>query len=155
LTSGSVWLIGMTSPSCSGPALRVPGLSSATMSFRPVFGRSSTVALRYTRSYLGSIRSVTSALPSRSSTFEISPIATPATFTVWPCPGVTACAVAIWALTTKKSLPMTGTQPGSTSRSLERITAPTASATTIRTRTATKSRRCLRIAVLTASPYGA
>jgi hypothetical protein len=40
LTSGSVCEIGITPPSRSGPALRVPGVSSATMSFRPVFGRS-------------------------------------------------------------------------------------------------------------------
>ena len=37
-------------------------------------------------------------------------------FTVWPWPGVTAWAVVISALTTKKSLPITGTHPGSLSR---------------------------------------
>jgi hypothetical protein len=37
--------------------------------------------------------SPTTATPPRSSTREISPTATPEMFTVWPCPGVTACAV--------------------------------------------------------------
>ena len=42
-------------------------------------------------------------------------------FTVWPWPGVTAWAVLIWALTTKKSLPTTGTQAGSLRRWLSRM----------------------------------
>ena len=41
--------------------------------------------------------------------------------TVWPWPGVTAWAVENSALNSKKSLPMTGTQPGSVSRWLERM----------------------------------
>ena len=44
LTSGSVWPIGIRWPSSSSPASFVPGVSSATMSFRPVLGRSSTLA---------------------------------------------------------------------------------------------------------------
>ena len=36
--------------------------------------------------------------------------------TVCPCPGVTAWAVESSALTTKKSLPMKGTQAGTVSR---------------------------------------
>ena len=42
-------------------------------------------------------------------------------FTVWPWPGVTAWAVLISALTTKKSLPTTGTQAGSLRRWLSRM----------------------------------
>ena len=41
------------------------------------------------------------ALPSRSLTDAISPTSTPATFTVWPWPGVTACAVVSSASSSK------------------------------------------------------
>ena len=62
------------------------------------------------------------ALPSRSLTEAISPTSTPATLTVWPWPGVTACAVDSSASSTKKSWPRSGTQAGSASRCLPRIT---------------------------------
>ena len=68
------------------------------------------------------------ALPSLSSTFEISPTSTPAMFTVWPWPGVTACAVDMSALRTKKSLPTSGTHAGSVSRCLPRMNTATAPA---------------------------
>jgi hypothetical protein len=45
------------------------------------------------------IRRPTIALPSCSLTLEISPTSTPAMSTVWPWPGVTACAVDISAST--------------------------------------------------------
>ena len=48
--------------------------------------------------YLGSISIVTTAWPSTSSTSEMSPALTPEMFTVWPWPGVTACAVESSAL---------------------------------------------------------
>ena len=93
------------------------------------------------------------ALPSRSFTDAISPTSTPAMLTVWPWPGVTACAVDISASISKKSLPTSGTQAGSASRCLPRITVDTAAATISRPRMARKSGRCLRIAVFTsASP---
>ena len=64
------------------------------MSFSAVFGRSSAVASSRMRSlYFGSMSSVTIARPSFSSTLPTSPIFTPETRTVWPWPGVTACAV--------------------------------------------------------------
>ena len=69
------------------------------------------------------------ALPSRSLTEAISPTSTPAMLTVWPWPGVTACAVDISASISKKSLPTTGTQAGSARRCLLRITLPTSAAT--------------------------
>ena len=53
------------------------------------------------------------ALPSRSFTDAISPTSTPAMLTVWPWPGVTACAVDISASISKKSWPISGTQAGS------------------------------------------
>ena len=89
------------------------------------------------------------ALPSRSLTEAISPTSTPAMFTVWPWPGVTACAVDISASSSKNSLPAIGTQPGSASRCLPRITVDTAAATISSPMIARKSSRCLRIAVLT------
>ena len=96
---------------------------------------------------------MTTALPSLSSTFEISPTWTPAMLTVWPWPGVTAWAVESSALTTKKSLPISGTQAGSVSRCLPRMKTATAPAITIRPMIATKSSQCLRIAILMAWPH--
>ena len=61
------------------------------------------------------------ALPSRSLTEAISPTSTPAMFTVWPWPGVTACAVVISASSSKKSWPRIGTPAGSASRCLSRM----------------------------------
>ena len=64
------------------------------MSFSPVFGRRSAVASVWTIPlYWGSTSIVTIARPSERSTFEMSPTRTPETRTVWPWPGVTACAV--------------------------------------------------------------
>jgi hypothetical protein len=40
----------------------------------------------------------TTARPFTRSTLEISPTLTPAMSTLWPWPGVTACAVENWAL---------------------------------------------------------
>ena len=93
------------------------------MSFRPVLGRSSTVASRHTRTLdlSRSIRMLTTARPPTSSTRAISPTSTPATLTVCPWPGVTACAVVKAALNSKKSLPNTGTQAGAVSRCLDRM----------------------------------
>ena len=63
----------------------VPGSSSIVMSWRPVRGRSSTVAFGWIRSaYFASTSIVTTALPSTSSTLEMSPALTPEMFTVWP-----------------------------------------------------------------------
>ena len=67
------------------------------------------------------------ALPCSSFTLEISPTSTPAMLTVWPWPGVTACAVASSASTLTKSRPSTGTPAGSDSRWLSRITTATTS----------------------------
>ena len=64
------------------------------MSFRPVFGRRSAVALVWTRClYSGSMSIRTTARPSLSSTLPMSPIRTPETRTVWPWPAITAWAV--------------------------------------------------------------
>ena len=64
------------------------------MSFSPVRGRSSAVASVWIRClYLSSICIETTAIPFWSLTPPISPICTPETRTVWPWPGVTACAV--------------------------------------------------------------
>jgi hypothetical protein len=48
--------------------------------------------------YLRRIFIVTTARPSTRSTLVMSPTSTPATWTVWPWPGVTDCAVENWAL---------------------------------------------------------
>jgi hypothetical protein len=72
----------------------LPGWSSMNMSLSAVFGRSSASASSCTTSLnSGSISSVTSARPCSSSTLPTSPTFTPETRTVWPWPGVTACAV--------------------------------------------------------------
>ena len=64
------------------------------MSFSPVRGRSSAVASVWIRClYFWSICICTTAIPFCSVTSPISPIWTPETRTVWPWPGVTACAV--------------------------------------------------------------
>ena len=83
------------------------------------------------------------ALPLSSFTLEISPTSTPAMLTVWPWPGVTACAVASSASTLTKSRPSTGTPAGSDSRWLSRITTATTSEIRSRTMIATKSRQVL------------
>ena len=83
------------------------------MSWSPVRGRSRTVASVWiSGAYLVSISIVTTAWPSSSSTSEMSPALTPEMFTVWPCPGVTACAVASSALSSKRSSPRNGIQDG-------------------------------------------
>ena len=73
---------------------RLPGSSSMNMSLSPVLGRSRACASVWTRSlYCGSRSSVTTAWPSFRPTLVMSPTRTPETRTVWPWPGVTACAV--------------------------------------------------------------
>ena len=65
------------------------------MSLRPVRGRSSAVVLVCMSSFLihfGSTSAVTIAWPSLSDTCLMRPICTPATRTLWPCPGMTAWA---------------------------------------------------------------
>ena len=75
------------------------------MSLRPVLGRSSARAsVRTMPSYSGSMTISTSARPSRSSTLPMSPIRTPDTRTVWPCPAVTACAVENSAFSAQRRL---------------------------------------------------
>ncbi len=99
LTSGAVEEIGTVKSSSAAGASDVPGSRSMNMSLSPVLGRSSAVAsVRIMLSYSGSMTISTTALPSSSSTAPMSPIRTPATRTVWPWPGVTACAVANSAL---------------------------------------------------------
>ena len=64
------------------------------MSFSDVFGRISAVASSVTSpSYSGSIFISTIGRPSSSSISPTSPIWTPETRTVWPWPGIIACAV--------------------------------------------------------------
>ena len=92
--SGSVLRTGIVQPALASGALREPGLSSMNMSFSPVLGRSSALASVWTRSlYCGSTSIVTIARPCERSTCVMSPMRTPETRTVWPWPGVTACAV--------------------------------------------------------------
>ena len=99
LTSGSVLRTGTVQPAFARGARSVPGSSSMNMSFSPVFGRSSALASVWTKPlYSGSRSIVTTARPSFRSTFVMSPTRTPDTRTVWPWPGVTACAVANSAL---------------------------------------------------------
>ena len=69
-------------------ALRARGRARCVMSWRPVRGRSSTVASVWiSGAYCCSISIVTTAWPSSRSTLEMSPTLTPAMFTVWPWPG--------------------------------------------------------------------
>ncbi len=63
LTFGSVWASGMVEPS-DGVSPAVPGSTSITMSLRPVFGRSSSVASGWISSmYFGSMSMRTTASP--------------------------------------------------------------------------------------------
>ncbi len=55
-----------------------------------------------------SISIETTALPSSSSTAEIAPTLIPAMLTLWPCPGVTACAEVSSALSSNWSSPRPG-----------------------------------------------
>ena len=83
------------------------------MSWRPVRGRRSTVASSWiSGAYCCSTSIVTTAWPSTSSTSEMSPALTPEMFTVWPWPGVTACAVESSALSSKRSSPRNGIHDG-------------------------------------------
>ena len=92
--SGSVLPIGIVKPGSATGALSEPGSSSMNMSFRPVLGRSSAFASVWTKPlYSASTSMVTTATPSSSSVSAMSPTRTPETRTVWPWPGVTACAV--------------------------------------------------------------
>jgi hypothetical protein len=94
LTSGSVLETGIVHPALATGAALLPGWTSTNMSFSPVLGRSSAVALVWMRFlYWGSIWSWTIATPFLSETLPISPTCTPDTRTDWPWPGVTACAV--------------------------------------------------------------
>ncbi len=97
--SGSVFWTGSMNPSLTAGAPLLPGLSSTNMSFSPVLGRRSAVASVWIIDlYCGSTSMVTIAWPLRRSTLLMSPIRTPEMRTVWPWPGVTACAVAKAAL---------------------------------------------------------
>ena len=79
----------------AGTGLPWPGSTSTNMSLRAVFGRSSAVASCLIRFlYSGSMSSPTTATPSTTFTSEMRPTSTPATRTVWPWPGCTACAFA-------------------------------------------------------------
>ena len=92
-TSVSELAIGIVKPSFTG-VRSLPGKTCTYMSFSPVRGRSAAFASRrMSVSYSCLMSSPTSARPSLSSTLPMSPISTPATWTVWPWPGVTACAV--------------------------------------------------------------
>jgi len=92
-TSGLVEPVPSVDPAGRRPALLVPGSSDRYMSFSGVRGRSSTVALRYTRwAYCLSMFICTTALPSRSVIDPILPTCTPAIVIGCPCPEVTAAA---------------------------------------------------------------
>ena len=94
LTSGCVAGIGIVKPRLATGASPPPGCRSMNMSFSPVLGRSSAVALVWTRSlYWGSTSILITARPFFSSTPPMSPMRTPDTRTVWPWPATTACAV--------------------------------------------------------------
>ena len=153
LTSGSVWPIGIGRPPRSGPASsRARGRAR-----RPCpSGRSSAAAGRRVACRPVVLRARSSCrrsrLPSSSSTLEISPTSTPATLTVCPWPGVTACAVDSSASISKKSLPSTGTHAGQREPLVGEDHARPRAPRSIRPMIATKSRRCLRIAVLTGVP---
>jgi hypothetical protein len=60
--------------------------------------------------------SVTTALPSSSSTSAMSPTLTPETFTAWPCPGSTPWAVSSSTSSLKSDSPITGIHAGQFSR---------------------------------------
>ena len=90
LMSGSVFATGIVPPLGSAPADFVPGSSARYMSFSPVFGRSSTCALRYTGAYFFCMLTDTTATPLRSVTLCTSPTFTPAMSIVCPWPGTTA-----------------------------------------------------------------
>ena len=125
------------------------------MSCRPVRGRSRTVASSWISSWYSlSTPIVTIARPFSSSTSVMSPTWTPAMFTVWPCPGVTACAVSISTFSSNWSSPRNGIHDGYGWRCCERIAPVTARPITTRARIATKSRRCSLIARLMGSPPG-
>jgi hypothetical protein len=84
----------MVKPALATGAECEPGLISRNMSLSPVFGRSSAAASVWMSGlYSGSMSIETIAWPSCSLTPPISPTLTPETRTVWPWPGVTACAV--------------------------------------------------------------
>ena len=88
------------------------------MSLRPVFGRSRAEAFVWIRwRYFGSMSSRTIARPSLRLTLPIEPTCTPAIRTVWPCPGVTACAVVKAAFIVNGF----GEMNGKRSRSCERM----------------------------------
>ena len=111
-TLGSVWDSGIVAPSSSGSPF-LPASISIVMSCRPVRGRSSTVeSERRSGAYCSSTSIVTTALPFTSSTSEMSPALTPAMFTVWPWPGVTAWAVDSSALSSNRSSPRIGIHDG-------------------------------------------
>ena len=83
------------------------------MSLSPVFGRRSmNASFLIIGAYFCATVMVMMARPFSSSTFLTSPIGTPAMSTVWPWPGITDWAVWNSPLSSKKSLPTTGTQPG-------------------------------------------
>ena len=112
-TCGWVEASGIVEPSLTSGADWVPGSTSTTMSLRPVFGRSSSEALAWiSGAYLLSISMLTTAWPSSSVTPVTSPTLMPAMSTDWPWPGVTACAVEKSALSSKRSVPISGTQLG-------------------------------------------
>ena len=122
------------------------------MSFSPVLGRRSAVALVWTRSlYSGSMSILMMPRPSLRSTPAMSPTFTPATRTVWPWPATTAWAVENSAFRRLGDAWMNGKRI----RSWPRMKAATPAETKISTRIATKSPRCLRIAILIASPPSA
>ena len=79
------------------------------MSLSPVLGRSSAEASVWTRFLYWWSRSIdTIAWPLSSLTSEMSPMRTPDTRTVWPCPGVTAWAVEKAALSLNGACWMNG-----------------------------------------------
>ena len=78
LTSGCVARTGIVNPCLATGASPPPGCRSMNMSFSPVFGRSSAVALVWTRSlYSRSMSIWITARPSLSSTPPMSPMRTP------------------------------------------------------------------------------
>ena len=98
-TLGSVCASGIVEP-CGGVLPLFPGSTSITMSFKPVFGRSSRVASEWIRSaYLGSMSISTTATPSSRLTPPTLPTWIPAMSIACPWPGVTACAVVNSAFT--------------------------------------------------------
>ena len=119
------------------------------MSFRPVLGRSSAVAFVWTTSlYSWSMSILMTALPSFRSTPPMSPMRTPATRTVWPCPATTACAVENSAL----SWYGLGSKNGIRRRCWSRMYSDTPAAMTISPMIAAKFPRFFLIAVTCRSP---